>query len=631
MCWKPLLLIAVLVIVWSVVGFALAPEKGLDFTDESLYLLSADPPTRASFWGLPFGWHTSPLFAMVGYNISLFRTVGAFLLFVAAGCVGWVAAQMALIGSESRNQSPGRLFAVIGWLFAATAGVGSLMFYAGMLRVPGYNWLNLLGILTAGAGILGIAKTCSDRSTPNLYKLLLWVIPVAFGAFLTIPAKPSSPIAILALMALSVALTAGLKQSLRATLVAATALASLVFIAIASGLWPRNFLHAFTTGIFSDAPPLLEQHSISGAVQSALTVPWTFLNQVGNLPYAWFILLFMSIALFAIRNFKQHTYKNLLSALLLLFASILCLYANGVSSSLIQGADRDRWNTPMPVTTGLLLTTVCFVLALLHTGKNNVDMMSLIKATRYTIIYTLFLTAMPFVFSFGSGHGAYNQAFLASGLFPVAAGYALLSSRLTLKMKAASVAILFAYATLLSSATILDSRRNPQRCPDLAQNTVLTEVGPRGSRLYLAPDNAQRVNTLRQAFEEHAAGGPPSLVPIVWSWSTGITYAFRSALPDCLMLTIFGYPNSVALAKYNISHRLGNVKRPKSWILIGDARTWFDLTDQELKSHPVKNEELLTVAQSFARGIGRTFPVDYESVFTVNGLQVWKPKSINLQ
>jgi hypothetical protein len=76
--------------IWIIVKQLLASDRGLDLTDEGLYLLDANPPSNTAAWGFPWGWHTGPFFQIVNYNISSFRTLGGVLLVLLSGYLGLI-------------------------------------------------------------------------------------------------------------------------------------------------------------------------------------------------------------------------------------------------------------------------------------------------------------------------------------------------------------------------------------------------------------------------------------------------------------------------------------------------------------------------------------------------------------
>lgn len=68
---------------WWAIRSLLASDRGIDLTDESLYLLDADPPGRYDAFGFPYGWITGPMFRAVDMDIARFRTLAGVLLVLA--------------------------------------------------------------------------------------------------------------------------------------------------------------------------------------------------------------------------------------------------------------------------------------------------------------------------------------------------------------------------------------------------------------------------------------------------------------------------------------------------------------------------------------------------------------------
>ena len=154
--------VAVLVVLWWLLNRVLASSRGLDLSDEGLYLLAADPPSPSASWGFPSGWHTHPLFALVGYDIASFRTLGAVVLFVAFAWLGWASVRVVTAARElTTTQRQFLLFTGV-----LVGGLGSLFYYAPMLRTPSYNWLNLVGIAISAAAAPR-ARGWRRRSPPS--------------------------------------------------------------------------------------------------------------------------------------------------------------------------------------------------------------------------------------------------------------------------------------------------------------------------------------------------------------------------------------------------------------------------------------------------------------------------------
>lgn len=623
--WKSVLFGLIFFCGWFIVKSLLASDRGIDFTDESYYLLEADPPTKWATLGLPFGWHTGLLYRVCGYDIAHFRTIGGVFLLCAAAYSGYYTAKLALQCSSEGKAAKHSIHILIKLLVAAVSAVGALMFYADLLRVPGYNWLNLFGIYVSTGGVFSCATLLCNREKPELINYIIPITITALGVFLTIPAKPTTAIGIMTIGFIVFYCRSSLRQAVGMIATLTILVMLLVVIAVILGVWPINFIEIFMRFVNSKAPSLIAEQSIAGAVISALKVPIDFFKHMSTVAYVSTVaaaLICVSTIIGIIRGEKL---IERLSIIYLFVVALICLSENGVFDSL-SGVAIHHFNRPHPVTAGLTIVLICSMLALAITITSNKCIGLIGDNLKFLLLFSIIIPSLAFLFAFGSGHGAYNQACLASGNFTVSSAAVLLVAPFTCRTKTIIVAILFAYALLLSAGVIIDGHRLPYRCPPIAQNTIQTEFGPNGSKLFLHPKMAERLNSLDQNFKI-AGGIPKALLPLVWTWSPGITYSLRSALPACNMLTIFGYQNSVDLALYNLSHRMVSFEGSKAWILLGDGMEWYGLTEQQKAQRPINMADLLTVAKAFTKGIGRSFPDDYIRVFKVEGLEAWRPKS----
>jgi hypothetical protein len=132
----------------------LLPDRGIDLTDEGLYLLSAKPTDTFSAFGWPWGWLTSKLFILSGNSVSEFRILGAELLFITSFLVSYCI----LFRIDRHRIEFNFKLAFISILIATS----SLYFYSGMLRTPGYNYINFIGSQLCIIGILCIKNVISS-------------------------------------------------------------------------------------------------------------------------------------------------------------------------------------------------------------------------------------------------------------------------------------------------------------------------------------------------------------------------------------------------------------------------------------------------------------------------------------
>lgn len=261
---------------WRSLFWVLAADRGLDLTDEGLYLLAARPPSIDAAWGTPAGWHTAPLFRMVGFDVAAFRTLGALLLVSAAGFLGREAVRLGQGVRKGANGTAERVERVLG---AFLGGLGGLLYYGGLVRTPSYNWVTVLGATLAAVGLLQVVSarlplSGAERTVPFLPWVgvgslhLRGVLLAGFGAFFTIPAKPTTPV-FFALLAIPILRLAGdLRFAVRTVLSVAATAAGFMTAAVLSGLWSPRFVAVFMRAI--EAPGLLPGQGLTGAF---LTIP----------------------------------------------------------------------------------------------------------------------------------------------------------------------------------------------------------------------------------------------------------------------------------------------------------------------------------------------------------------------
>lgn len=162
--------------------------RGYELTDEAGYLVGADPnPAGASNIGF-FGYFVHPLYAVTGYSVPLYRFVSLVIMAVAGGYCGWSLGRLLVIPREApepdaEKPEPNPLV-----LLMTVAGLVLPMgFYCFYLITPGYNFVCVVGILLAVAGI------CRCLVSPGRGKRILMPTALfAFGLLLTGAGRPIS-------------------------------------------------------------------------------------------------------------------------------------------------------------------------------------------------------------------------------------------------------------------------------------------------------------------------------------------------------------------------------------------------------------------------------------------------------
>ena len=135
-------------------------RRGLEFTDEGLYLLASEQPWRnihSSFFG--FGLH--PLYLLAGNDPGFFRILALAMVLVSGGILAWA-------WGSSRG---GKLFRGLGaWVVAGAVISGCLLTFSDGRRTPGYDTLVFVG---ACLGWSGYFRLCDYRVPLRLPWILL--------------------------------------------------------------------------------------------------------------------------------------------------------------------------------------------------------------------------------------------------------------------------------------------------------------------------------------------------------------------------------------------------------------------------------------------------------------------------
>lgn len=284
--------LACVVASWPVLARIIAADRGIDLTDEGLYLLAADPPSVEAVWIVPFGWHTAPLFRLVGYDVAHFRTLGAVLLIAASAGLALAAVRVAAavraldLAQMASAQAGDRLEPA----FAAVLGAcGGLLYYGGFVRTPSYNWVTVLGAVIGATGFLLVISaqvresmesdpvpimsgSVSERLTGR-DRLENWsgIGIAAFGAFLTVPAKPTTPVFIVMLFGPLLLAVGGARFAVR-TLGAITGGAlALAATAMVSGVWSMQAIPIMLRALTVPSPE--PRQSLAGALRALPALP----------------------------------------------------------------------------------------------------------------------------------------------------------------------------------------------------------------------------------------------------------------------------------------------------------------------------------------------------------------------
>lgn len=601
---------AVSALLWLTLERLLASSRGVDLSDEGLYLLAADPPSASAAWGFPSGWHVHPLFALVRYDIASFRTLGALILVTASAWLGWSAARATLGRDEPKGRATTFLF-----LGALGASAGSFMFYAPMLRTPGYNWSNLVGLTVSAAATL-TAVTLADsrgherspRATRAWFAILAAV--ASLSLFSTFPAKPTTLPLMVVISSLVVLLAVNLRAAGAWALISIGAIPVWLTLAYALQIWPGNALDVFRLALQMPTPDPLQ--TSGAAVRAALLLPKDVLTSVLEIDGLTLLVLAVGLTVAAV---PAVTGRQWVLARLTGFTivAIGAFAVAGVPVPLLVPEFVPFRIANAGVTTAALLVLAAAILA--SSRRRDGESISATHArTRWATV--VMLAMLPFIFSFGSGNGIYAQASLAVGS-TLLAGIVCVPRPL-LGRAGLALAIAGSLAAVgFGAAALASGWQAPFRAAPLADQTTPTRVGLHGSTLLLEPRIAETIAELRdQGVAAGWSDGTP-VVDVSYMWNPTIPYALGGRVPDFLALTIFGYPAAHDITDFHLSEPYRNFPFDRAWFVTSRPASISDPNGQAAVDFTM--EKLSAVS-------GRPFPASYACV-AAGDFILWRPVS----
>lgn len=485
---------------------------GIDFTDESFYLVWISNPFIYDFSTTQFGFIYHPIHRLLHGDIGALRQANILITFGLAWCLAY--GFLTSLAPESRER---RIV-----LHTAAAGLATSAFilFDSWLLTPSYNSLALQALLITGIGLLLAEKVITRKSVAG------WMI-VGVGGWLAFMAKPSTALALAAGVFLY--LLVSRKFSVRLILVAAvTAPALLLLSALLIDGSISGFVRRLQVSI-EFAQYLGGGHTLS----QILRIDDFQLNEKSILA----ILFVHMTSFFAVWGAKSEEKRGAIISLMISFAFFV-LVALLVLGDIHEVAGLGQFQ-------GLLIFGVVFSAALSGLIFGRIKALMAISSPQWGIA-CLFL-AMPHIYAFGT-NGNYWQAGSAAGIFWLLAGLTLLGPMIRERANW-SFALPLVLSTQAVTATLLQTGlEHPYRQPEpLRLNKTVGEIGPQRSSLVLSAGYAAYIVDAVAAAQN---AGFKSGTPVIdlSGQSPGILYAFGSENIGQAW-TIGGYPGSLNLAK----------------------------------------------------------------------------------
>jgi len=518
----------------AVLGMVLWYSRyGIDFTDESFYLVWMANPFNYKVSVTQFGFIYHPLYELLDGNIAALIQANILITF----CLAWVLCKIFLknvFGSQVLRGAPGLVIAGS----IATVVTSSLIFSGLWLPAPSYNSLALQALLVAAIGLL-LADKQSARTS-----LAGWIL-IGIGGWLAFMAKPTTAAA----LGLCVAfyLLAARKFSIRLLAISlVTAAGLLVLSALAIDGSIIAFVYRLKGG-FELSNTLGGGHTFAQLLR---------LDDFQLGERAKFLLVDATAVISLAAYFLQVENKWLRRC-----GALISIGFASASLVIIFGFTHQTLNAgPFQC---LLLWAVPMGAILAGVASSRFKCLFQISRPRWAL--ALSFLVFPHIYAFGTNNNYWSTGALA-GLFWILAGLVLLSPiarnpRLPTLLLSLGLAV-----QLLTVVQIQTGIEAPYRQPQpLRENDVTLEIGKPGSTLIIPKAFGQyladTVNTAKQA-------GFKTGTPMIdlSGQSPGILYAIGASSIG-QPWTIGGYPGSDKLAVIMLK-MVPCEEISKAWLLV---------------------------------------------------------------
>ena len=487
---------------------------GIDFTDESFYLVWMSNPFNYSVSATQFGFIYHALYELLDGNIAALRQANILITF----CLSWMLCKI-FLKNVFGNQSLPSMHRIVISGAIATATAGSLVIVGLWLPTPSYNSLALQALLIAAAGLL-LADKHAYRAS-----IIGWFL-IGTGGWLAFMAKPTTAAA-LGLCTGFYLLFAGKLNFRLLAIPVATAVGLIGLSAFAIDGSISAFIDRLQGGV--------EMYRILGGVHMTdhlLRLGDFQLGERGKFILVACTTVFFFAAYFSQANMKALAYGGTMLTIVFALASLAIVL--GLSHKTLDVGQFQ----------GLLIWSVPF--AAILAGFSVYRFKGLFQISRAQWASALTFLTLPYVYAFGTGMNYWVSGALA-GIFWVLAGLVLLNPIAPNRKFPALLLPLGLAVQMITVAIVNSGMESPYRQPQpLRENDYQLEIGRPGSTLVLSKGFGQYfVEAIDVAKQAEFKQGTPMID--LTGQSPGILYAM-GATNIGQVWTVGGYPGSDALA-----------------------------------------------------------------------------------
>lgn len=576
-------------------------DRGIDLTDEMMFLLAASSEP-SSFIHSPWGWHTAPLLGLSQGDVAAFRALGVLVLSVATTLLALVA--RASLSSHDEAGGSAGISVLESGILAIGATFWSSLFYIGMLRSPGHNWVAMVGLLIAAAGLVSLGASSGENRR--------WTGPflVVTGAAIVLPARPLAVVPIGVLILLEAWSTRSVRPALALLARAVAVSLAVVAVVVLVGLWPTSavadFLRAAAT------PALVERSGLLGALRNYVTWPSEWLRIIWGLHPASTVIgsgvLLLAVSGLSWRRLRPRPIEDLLSrsvrrsmaaAPVAALASAAVVFAARPSLGGVAYSSRLLGATSV----GAVVLAMLLVLVVAPMGGRARPI-----ATGLTFL------ALAVAVGMGTAGSLVGTSANGLGLMALAILVAAWATVHPTQRERVAASAAWSLCGAVAAGVLLSAGTNqPYRMVAFEQQTIEVEV--LNGRLLVDDATARRFDDLRESAVRAGLEPGDRVISLTLPWSSFPPVALDAARMPTLMPTVFRYRGSVAMAEFNLDLLEGAWS--DAWIIVDSDRD-----GEQYRRH---GSQIRDVERLIALATGREFPSGYVCIASGQFYQLWFP------
>jgi hypothetical protein len=516
-----------------------AAPRGLDLTDEGLYLLGSQFPGEVTMSASSSYWFSAVLYRIAWRNVIAMRLLGLAVTF-ASGLVFYYGVRAALDGLARSSSNVGMPQRVAE---ASVVILGAMLGYVWFLPTPSYNHLNNWGLLIGcGCFFAALAKTGTGRPASA------WMF--ASGACLAMLLLVKFPTAILlsAIFAVCLASWRGIPIAARSRLAIplAAGAASLLAVFFVAAESPMGWVRTFRLGLWMSAA-MGANHGLEILPQYLKDWREGILAAID--PRFWWAagaILGLSVALAVAARARRSLRRVLAAAITLIigYAALLSVTHLRELARPYYLFDVVRFHFTWLVLFGATVVAAGFSTEASGEGGARRDAAPSAGQRRGRVLLALVLFALPFAGAVGTNNIIYVGMTYTLGPW-LALVVLLLDSTAgdgrnpLLRQAAAVMLACFCAVQIVGGAYEAPYR---VRAGGLGQQTQVTEVGYPSTRLKLDPQLGTFLTDLRRLASVNGFRPGDDLIALFDM--PGVVFALGGRSPGTPWFSV-GYPGSL--------------------------------------------------------------------------------------